>query len=187
MKIYLQIILILFLSLSYSLAQTDCISVSYKNNKKNEKGIILFCFGNSNTLMVNNYNVDDNELISALLLTPNGVEMKQSDPSWKKEMKPLVSMPSENSKDFQGYKLQYAKLTDGSQTVEIWFTKEIKFFNSQNYWLFLGGLGMQIQEKYSDLFPVAMRLMDDSGKVVYEHALIEKTNIKTNPDTFKGR
>ncbi|GIV43234.1 MAG: hypothetical protein KatS3mg035_0357 [Bacteroidia bacterium] len=164
----------------------DCALVSYKNYKKNEKGVIAFCFNNSNTLMVNNYTISDQELISALLITPNGVEMRECEASWKKDYKPMVDMPSEKSSDFQGYKVQFVKLTDGTQTAKIWFTKDIKFFNSQNYWLFYGALGQQIQEKYADQFPVALQLSENSsGKTMYEHTLIEKTNIPIKSEVFK--
>ncbi len=164
----------------------DCALVSYKNYKKNENGVVTFCFSNSNTLMVNNYTISNQELISALLLTPNGVEMRESEASWKKEYKPMVDMPSEKSSDFQGYKVQFVKLTDGTQTAKIWFTKDIKFFNSQNYWVFYGALGQLIQEKYAGQFPVALQLSENSsGKTMYEHTIVDKGSIQIKPEVFK--
>lgn len=169
-------------------AQTvDCALVSYKNYKKNENGVISFCFGNSNTLMVNNYAVGEQELISALLITANGVEVRESKASWKQNYKPMQNMPSEKSGDFQGYKVEYAKVTDDTQTAKIWFTKDIKFFNSQNYWLFYGALGQQIQEKYAGQFPVAIQLSENSsGRVVYEHTIVERNNIQMDLEVFKS-
>ncbi len=165
----------------------DCQLVSYKNHKKNENGVISFCFSNSNTLMINNYTVSNKELISALLLTADGVEMRESEDLWKQDFKPMVDIPSDKSTEFQGFKVQLVKLTDGTQTVKIWFTKDIKFFNSQNYWLFYGALGQMIQEKYAGLFPVAMQLLENSsGKIMYEHTIIEKASIQIKPEVFKS-
>ncbi len=185
MKNIFSFLVICFLVCKSFAQNTDCILVSYKNYKKNETGVIAFCTGNSNTLMVNNYSVDNNVLISSVLLTPAGLEVRESEPSWKSIIKPMQPIPSEKALDFLGYKVNFVTYTDGTQTAKIWFTKDIKFFNSQNYWLFYSGLGMTIQEKHGEQFPLVMQLLDASGKPLYEHTAVEKTLLSIKPELFK--
>lgn len=169
---------------SSAVAQTDCLSVSYKNIK-NETGVITFCFENANTLMVNNYQVNNQNHTSTVLFTLQGIEPKENDPILKSNYKPLPSFPDINAKEYQGFPIEFVELQSGQTKAKIWFTKKVKFYNSKNYWLFCGSLGNMIEEKYSGYFPVALQLIENS-EIVYEHVLIQKTKLTIKPEVFKS-
>lgn len=187
MKIVFKILLFFAVAFHSNAQNAECVLVSYKNLKKNEMGVISFCFDNPNTLMINNYTSDNKNWISSVLLTSAGIEIRESKEEWKKSYQPM-EMPKENISEFQNYKVQFAQFTDGNQILKIWFTNNIKFYNSQNYWLFFGALGSQIQGKYSGLFPVALQLSDaKSGNILYEHAVVDKFFIKIQPEVFHSK
>ncbi len=187
MKKILLVTFIILVNVGLHAQNEDCLSVYYTNYKNNEKGLISFCSGNSNTLLINNYKVGNQDFNSAVLLTNNGVEVKITDPSWKKEIKVNNQLPEEKSGNYQGYNVQYVKLTDGNATAKIWFTNQFMFYNSKNYWLFYGTLGTTIESEYSGLFPIALQLIDNStNQVLYEHFYVDKSTIQLKKEVFNS-